>query len=87
MTSDDSEAESEIQHWIKFEQDILHMSRKAESYIDSNQVVKEPQSGTKAEVSVAHKFCSGVSHLRLPKFTLPVFNGDILEWIPLLGSV
>ena len=81
LIPDDSEVDNEIRMWTKLQQDILHMSRKAENYIDLKQD-KDGQRESKSDIPNSHKFCSGVSHLRLPKFTLPVFNGDILEWVP-----
>ncbi|RUA04968.1 MAG: hypothetical protein DSY43_05545, partial [Gammaproteobacteria bacterium] len=81
LMSNETAVDKEILKWANFQQEILRISQKAENYINLKQY-SEGQHESKSQNVERGKSCARVSHLRLPKFTLPEFSGDILEWVP-----
>ena len=65
----------EIQEWAQFQQKILQISSMAEKYISSQANLEESE---KRQASSIEQRSSVASKLRLPKFTLPEFTGNIL---------
>ena len=76
--SDEKTVDLEIKNWALFQQEILRFTRKAESYVS---LCRKEENDHVSQLTESHKNCSRVNYLRLPKFTLPEFSGDILEWI------
>jgi hypothetical protein len=70
--ADEDAVDNEIQKWSVFQKEIIAMSRKAENYIASFRQEKK---------AVTQEGQKTISHLRLPKFSLPEFDGNILQWV------
>ena len=75
---DEELVDEEIQKWAVFQQRILKVSSLAEKYISTH---SDMESEKHCSISCNDPHPSVAGKLRLPKFTLPEFTGNILHWV------
>eukprot|EP00112_Aurelia_sp_Birch-Aquarium-sp1_P020558 Seg5323.2 transcript_id=Seg5323.2/GoldUCD/mRNA.D3Y31 product="hypothetical protein" protein_id=Seg5323.2/GoldUCD/D3Y31 len=80
---DESIVDKEIRVWTEFQQRILRASRKMERFI--SQLTKDEEAEQRSiEDRTPLKECresNSSSNLKLPKFTLQEFHGNMKEWV------
>ena len=80
---DESIVDREIGIWTEFQQRILRASKGAERFI--SQLTKDEEAELRSvEDRTPLKECresNSSSNLKLPKFTLPEFHGNMIEWV------
>eukprot|EP00112_Aurelia_sp_Birch-Aquarium-sp1_P023280 Seg6870.2 transcript_id=Seg6870.2/GoldUCD/mRNA.D3Y31 product="hypothetical protein" protein_id=Seg6870.2/GoldUCD/D3Y31 len=83
LQTDESIVDKEIRVWTEFQQRILHASRKMERFI--SQLNKDEEAEQRSiEDRTSLKECresNSSSNLKLPKFTLQEFHGNMIEWV------
>ena len=83
LQMDASIVDKEIRVWTEFQQRILRASRKAERFI--SQLTKDEEAELRSieeRTSLKdYRKSNSSSNLKLPKFTLQEFHGNIIEWV------
>ena len=76
LPSEDS-VNDEVTKWAAFQQQILGVTMLAEQQISIQSEIKD----SKRQLSTTSHANPVSSHLRLPKFTLSEFTGNIIQWV------
>ncbi|CAB3983481.1 Hypothetical predicted protein [Paramuricea clavata] len=67
----------EVRRWALFQQEILEITMLAEYQIS----IQSKEENSKGQFSTTNHSNPVSSHLRLPKFTLSEFTGNIIQWV------
>ena len=83
LHKDESIVHQEIRVWTELQQRILRVSTRAEGHIA--QLIRnegaESRSVEQRAVLNESRGSTSSSNLKLPRFTLPEFHGNMIEWI------
>ena len=80
---DESIVDREIRIWTEFQQRILRASKGAERFISQLTKDEEAELRSVEERTPLKEYreSNSSSNLKLPKFTLPEFHGNMIEWV------
>ena len=83
LQMDENIVDKEIRVWSEFQQRIIRVTRRAERFI--SQLTKDEEAELRSAEDRTplkeYRESNSSRNLKLPKFTLPEFHGNMIEWV------